>query len=327
MKTIHRGSARRVFEAQCLVVALAAAAGSAAAQAPRAFHFDVTADPHMGTTNRAQLIKPDKTSYLPEFKTRTLKRIMARPEGPGRFMVICGDLDDFDTVRAAVADMIAGPLRRRGAEYPWYPVVGNHDVINTGNVTIDTNGWRLRALRAYATNALPGIVSWGPDVASRLPGYEQGGPRDTTYSFDYGNCHFIVLDEYCKNDWPGPASNYPGRGTAWIFKPTQAWLSNDLSRTTREHIFVFGHEPAPREAAGSNTFWNLLADRKVTAYIHGHDHVQAVTNVAGVWRVSLGRGATDGFTVFVDGPAVRWQSAAYSPTGWVTQAGAFKPAR
>jgi hypothetical protein len=309
----------------CRVLAAAwlAVAVTSGAQVPQAFHFDVTADPHMGTTNRAMAAKPDKTFHFPAFQTRTLKRILTGPDGPGRFMITCGDLDDFDTVRAAVEDALIVPLHGRGMDYAWFPVVGNHDVIRTGNVTVDTTGWRTRALRAYNTNALPYIVNWGPDVVSRLPGYEQSGPHDTSYSFDYGNSHFVVIDEYYKNDWPGPATNYPGRGTAWIFKPTQAWLSNDLSRTTREHIFVFGHEAAPREAAGSNTFWRLLADRKVAAYFHGHDHVSAVTNIGGVWRASLGRGSTDAFTVFVDGADVRWQAAAYTSTGWVTRAGTF----
>lgn len=59
------GKVRRVVAAAWLAAAL-----TAGAQAPQAFHFDVTADPHMGTTNRALATNPDKTFHFPEFRGR-----------------------------------------------------------------------------------------------------------------------------------------------------------------------------------------------------------------------------------------------------------------
>ena len=69
-----------------------------------------------------------------------------------------------------------------GEDYPWYPVLGNHDPESPST---------MEYLRQYSAT-VPNIVNRGPE-----------GCEDTTYSFDYGNAHFVVLNVYFngERDW------------------------------------------------------------------------------------------------------------------------------
>jgi hypothetical protein len=212
--------------------------------------------------------------------------------GAGSFMVSAGDIDPPSDVFSDITTFIRG-------DYTWYPVVGNHD---------EETGPDMAWLRAFNRNgtALPNIVDIGP------PGCEE-----TTYSFDYGNAHFVVLNEYydgvrddaTDGDIPDALFN---------------WLDADLASTVMPIILVFGHEPAYPQPDAENgrlrhgndslnihpenrdRFWQCLADRNVTAYICGHTHDYSVVRVkrdgsvdpggaSGVWQIDSGhaRGTED----------------------------------
>ncbi len=294
-----------------------------ATRADAPFYFDVTTDPHMGTTNRAVAISTERAHFNPDYRDITLERILNRPAGPGSFMVVCGDLDDFDTVRDAIAATIAAPQQAKGSDYPFYPVVGNHDVLMTGTQSIDLNGWRSRQLVDYNRENLKHIVNWGPDIPSRLPGYGDDGVRYTTYSFDYGNSHFVVLDQYGLNDYKTPEGNFPARGNARIFKPIHDWLAKDLAQTKQEHIFIFGHQGmtgrlALAEASGAGTFWNLLAQYPVRAYFYGHEHAYSINTEQPYAVICVGH-ARDNVTVFVDGENVRIETFIHATGQTITR--------
>jgi hypothetical protein len=153
------------------------------------------------------------------------------------------------------------------------------------------------------------------------------GCLETTYSFDYGNAHFVMLNEYCDvagddvtdGDIPDHLYN---------------WLVADLDATSMEHIFVFGHEPAYPQADADNgrlrhetdslntqetrrdRFWNLLRSRGVVAYICGHTHNYSLVNVNGVWQLDVGHarglGDTEARSTFsyihVAGPIVTYET-------------------
>src|SRR5579862_3772557 len=57
----------------------------------------------------------------------------------GAFMLSPGDCDDPVAIRATIDKFI-------GKDYPWYPVVGNHDVESVSDMT-----W----LRQWASNGIP----------------------------------------------------------------------------------------------------------------------------------------------------------------------------
>ena len=116
----------------------------------------------------------------------------------------------------------------------------------------------------------------GPDplhlITAKYPG--------TVYSFDWGNSHFVSIDN-CRYD-----SKRHDNGMYQLSDEELQWLDNDLknaqSRGVR-HIFVMAHAnafnvggtergmseyPAERDA-----FWQILVNYNVDAYITGHNHM------------------------------------------------------
>lgn len=201
--------------------------------------------------------------------------------GEGAFMVSPGDIDPPDDVKWTLEQYI-------GTEYLWYPAVGNHE-----SETPSDMAW----LRTYNLNGntLPYVVNTGPT-----------GSEETTFSFDYGNAHFAVINEYF-NGTSDTGTN--GDVVNALFD----WLADDLNNTDKRYVFVMGHEPAyPQPDADSgrarhvgdsldqyptnrDRFWNLLREERVTAYLCGHTHNYSAVKIDGVWQVDAGhaRGAGD----------------------------------
>lgn len=113
------------------------------------------------------------------------------------------------------------------------------------------------------------------------------GYEELCYSFDYENCHFVCLD-----------TNYYGKFHR-LGQLQYDWLKHDLAKTDREHIFVFGHEPAypvgPHKGNSLDVyiqerdrFWNLLKEYKVKAYFCGHEHLYNRQLIDGVYQVING---------------------------------------
>ncbi len=201
--------------------------------------------------------------------------------GPGAFMVSPGDVDPPGQVSWTIEQTL-------GDDYLWYPVVGNHEAETPGDME-----W----LRSYnvAGEDLPHVVNAGPP-----------GCQETTYSFDYQNAHFVVLNQY-----------YDGVGDTDadgdVVDALYEWLAEDLAATAREHIFIFGHEPAYPQPDANNgrmrhigdsldkyparrdRFWELLTDEGVLAYFCGHTHNYSAIKIDGVWQLDTGhcRGVGD----------------------------------
>ena len=201
--------------------------------------------------------------------------------GLNAFTICPGDLDPPDKVNWTIKQYL-------GDAYVWYPVAGNHEAETSSD---------MRWLRNYneGGNSLPNIVNIGPK-----------GCEETTYSFDYENAHFAVINEY----YDGTSD----RGTDGdVVDALYDWLAADLAATTKPHIFVIGHEPAYPQPDADNgrvrhlgdsldkypahrdRFWNLLRERGVLAYICGHSHCYSSIKINGVWQLDVGhcRGAGD----------------------------------
>ena len=193
----------------------------------------------------------------------------------GSFMVSTGDVLPAEETRWTIDQVL-------GKEYLWFPLPGNHD-FGTADI---------RYLQTYDYDpngaAEPNIVNWGPDSCPR-----------TTYSFEYMNVHFVMLNVYCDEESPW---GIDGSITDTIYD----WLAADLASTEKTHLFVFGHEPAfpqPDDQTGNvahlhesldqypearDRFWQLLQEYEVVAYIHGHTHNYSAVNMGGVWQIDAG---------------------------------------
>ncbi|MDB6021305.1 MAG: metallophosphoesterase [Pedosphaera sp.] len=193
--------------------------------------------------------------------------------GPGAFLLSPGDCDAAAATRAVMDQFL-------GSNYLWYPLVGNHDAEKPANLA-----W----FHQWAKAGIPHLVRSGP-----------AGSEETTFSFDYGNSHFILLDEYFDGHVTSAANSADIGGT------TLAWLEQDLAATRQPVIWVSGHKPIEslpdmdtgyvRHAGESITanavrreqFLELLRKYHVRGYICGHTHNSSIAKVKGVWQLDSG---------------------------------------
>ncbi|RKX35179.1 MAG: hypothetical protein DRP64_19510 [Verrucomicrobia bacterium] len=217
--------------------------------------------------------------------------------GKGAFMVSPGDIDPPQQVLETIKKVL-------GEDYPWYPVVGNHE-----SETPEDMAW----LRNRGMQDIPNLVRRGP---------ENG--EETTYSFDFKNAHFVVLNEYYDGE-----SDTGSNGD--ITDPLHLWLTQDLEENTKPLVFVFGHEPIlsipdyhngrhrhqgdclNAHPENSHRFQQLLRKHKVTAYICGHTHNFSHANINGLWQLDAGHsrgigdtGAPSTFLKFLVGKRTCW---------------------
>jgi hypothetical protein len=133
---------------------------------------------------------------------------------------------------------------------------------------------------------LPGMSNFrmGPFDDS-MPNAREG----STYSFEYGNAHFVIINQYYATG--------AGSSTACVYDAWYNWLVEDLAQNQQPLVFVVGHEPAfPRgsrhcgdsldeDDCGGNyldwdnparplrdKFWALLNSHNVVAHFAGHEH-------------------------------------------------------
>jgi hypothetical protein len=250
----------RVLLAGAAAFVLAITAGCAI---PRGFHFDATSDMRAYT--------PPEYSGSKYFEGVC---VALRELGPGAFMIVAGDLDPPDRVRAAL-DATLGP------QYVMYPVVGNHELDSPEHI---------QYVREYnrGGKSLPGIVRSGPP-----------GAEETCYSFDHENAHFVVLNQYYDG-----SSDSATDGD--VVPALLEWLAGDLAENEKPYVFVAGHEPAvsipdfdsgrvrhrgdslDKYEQNNHRFWTLLREYNVVAYLCGHSHNASVAKINGVWQIDCG---------------------------------------
>ena len=203
--------------------------------------------------------------------------------GPGRFIITPGDMDPAKTTRQQL-DEVFGP------SLPWYPVVGNHET--DSKETMDY-------LRDFF-GGLKDKVALGPK-----------GTEQTTYSFDVGEVHIAVINEYW-NGRAGPGSDAKGSD---VVPALREWLAADLKASKKPWKLVMGHEPAypqpdkdwnvvrhvggslDRHAESRDAFWKLLDEQGVAVFVCGHTHRYSRYQPQGskVWQldVAQARGNAD----------------------------------
>lgn len=199
-----------------------------------------------------------------------LGQITACVGDEGVFHLSCGDIDP-------PANTMADLVNAFGGDVLFHSAVGNHEA-----ETVEDMEWI-----GNHNATLPGVVSAGPPSSAA-----------TTYSFDQGGAHFVILNEYDNG-----SSDTAGDGD--VPGHLYDWLVADLDANRQPLVFVVGHEPAYPEyrhttdslnahASDRDRFWKLLNDRGVAAYFCGHTHHYYRKQVGGTdwsavtWQVDMG---------------------------------------
>jgi len=209
-----------------------------------------------------------------------------------RFAVVPGDLISGITSDAHKAELELRAWKKAVspvAHYiPFYTGIGNHDAEIYDYQVVEKKKIRVPKRGRDAAEEIFRREMTNPTNGLRLP-EESKDPtyRENVYSFDYGNSHFVMLNNDYKNLVILKAEREKGK----IAGRQLEWLKRDLERAMRrgaKNIFVFFHEPAfpngghlgdsmyhngdKAYVKPRNEFWRLLCQYRVVATFCGHEH-------------------------------------------------------
>mgnify|MGYP001455884573 CR=1 FL=1 len=184
-------------------------------------------------------------------------------------MITCGD--NVQQLSAPVGLFESdwfGPLAGLIARVPMMAAMGNHDI------RIEQGRWYLDAL-SLPTNGPPGLA-------------------ERSYSFDYGNAHFVMVD--ANAFVPDDATTYTN--PAAMRAAITTWLTNDLHTTTQTWKFVAYHQP-PYTSQGFHNdaevmkanLTPILEQYGVHIAFQGHNHFyERINPINGVHYFTVGSG-------------------------------------
>jgi 3',5'-cyclic AMP phosphodiesterase CpdA len=205
------------------------------------------------------------------------------------------------------------PFDAVGLNAPWYPVVGNHDLLVQGNLapTAETNaiatGDRklvtlspaaLEAVRGLrlSQGAVAALLRFGLPGAServaadprrrelspaeilgklrRASGHGGSGPL-LDYAFDVGAVRGIVLDTIRRDV-----------GSRGLVRPAQLrWLAAQLRAAGTRPVVLFTHTPLTSAAGGAAALALLDRDPHVVAAVHGDTHRNEIRPRGHYWLI------------------------------------------
>jgi hypothetical protein len=189
-----------------------------------------------------------------------------------KFVIQVGDLvDSYSATNMAVRAAAAQPLYDAGIGF--FPLRGNHESSS--------------AAANYVPQAFPQTTGVSQSFGASNFSSPFASLQGLSYSFDYGNSRFVLLDQFTRKDGTGNVDNN--------IVDQLPWIDSRLSGKPADgHAFVFAHKeligqdhedtlfgatPAGNPAA-QNTFIASLQNNGVRYAIGGHDHMHHRSLVA-----------------------------------------------
>lgn len=157
------------------------------------------------------------------------------------FLIPLGDLawDELE-VHPAVREAI-GSIGK-----PWYTVMGNHDI----NIRASQNRFARESFQYF----------FGP----------------TYYSFDYGQVHFVALDDVDYSGW-NTKRDEQGITEGRLDARQLEWLANDLAMVPEDKlVFLLSHIPIYTKTANQNPYRNIMNRRDLYALLKKRSKLFAV---------------------------------------------------
>jgi 3',5'-cyclic AMP phosphodiesterase CpdA len=214
-----------------------------------------------------------------------------------------------------VLDAAQRPFRAAGLRAPWYPALGNHDVLVQGEVAPTPKLTAVATGRELMTGLHAGIRPPGEDIdpaaavqtvlenaslygrTERVPadparrhlqaheivdrlataaGVRPAAPARLDYAFDIGpSVRAIVLDTVDRSG-----------GSRGVISAEQVdWLRAELERAGDRWVVVFSHNPLDATDGGDVALAALDAAPRVAAAIAGNRHRNTITKRAGYWLI------------------------------------------
>jgi 3',5'-cyclic AMP phosphodiesterase CpdA len=201
-----------------------------------------------------------------------------------------------------------------GLRAPWYPVVGNHDLLVQGNLApgaqtnaIATGSRKLLGLDAAALGAVQSLRLTPAVVASLLrsglPGASERGPADPRRRELSAAEVLARLRKASGHGGRGPLLDYAfdvvdgvraivldttrrGTGAGGLVRPSQTrWLARELQAAGKRPVVLFTHAPLTTAAGGASVLALLDRDPHVVAAIHGDTHRNEISPRSHYWLV------------------------------------------
>ena len=197
-------------------------------------------------------------------------------------------------------------------EIPIYTAIGNHDIVmhkvktKCGDFMVDgakKDGTIIYGEEIFADEFVNPENSPSPEGPSSPP------YKETAYSFNWGNSHFVFINTEYWAVYPEgkkceiyKSGNLPGK----IMKNQLRWIEEDIRRAKisgAKHIFVFGHRPvfpiteqesstteeAKRQIEESRKrLWAIFEKYSVDAAFFGHEHNYSRTIIGNTWQIITG---------------------------------------
>ena len=207
------------------------------------------------------------------------------------------------------------PFTAAGLDAPWYPAIGNHDVLLQGEVPVTPAIARIatgdrevvgldlrarpptdetsapRAVAALLAGGLPGRTQRVPadprrrplsaaEVVSRLAAAARVGTvaGRLDYTFDIGaRARAIVLDTVRRD----------GTSRGLVGPAQVTWLKAQLSRARGRYVVVFSHNPLDASDGGPAALAAMSASGRVVAAVAGNRHRNTVEpyRPGGFWLI------------------------------------------
>ena len=191
-----------------------------------------------------------------------------------KFVVQVGDLTD-NGATAAITSTAQARQALYNAGIGFFPLRGNHESSQAAAVQFTNDFPQTKGLGTNVTDAV-NFTSASNSLAG------------LSYTFDYNNARFVLLDQFTRLDGTGSDVNN-------AMLDQVPWVNSTLSgRTAGTHAFVFNHKnlsgqnhvdcmfganPAGNPAA-QNAFIGSMASNAVGYVISGHDHVYQRSMIA-----------------------------------------------